>query len=235
MKGGGSQPPNQPTAGPSGCGFSWVCPVTTDTRASAERRPCSTKTPGHSQQCGQFWPGKHQVGTRLLTAHSCQRPPNATTFWWTCRDAAGGFPWASDGSPSFPPPPHLDATSTACLSPLGSIHVNSGRALGWDCQLDLHPPTLIMRIQQPTDIGWHDENTHRPRDRKTAPPYCQLRGQEPGGEMGARLPRVRVTHRHGPRSRSCATCSQASLGSPDTLQGESSQAVSTLRTQSLDL
>ena len=44
--------------------------------------------------------------------------------------------------------------------------------------------------------------------------YCQLHGQEPAGEVGARLPRVRMTHGHGPRSRSCATCSRTSLGSP---------------------
>ena len=44
--------------------------------------------------------------------------------------------------------------------------------------------------------------------------------------MGARLPGVRVTHQPALRQ---------AWAPPDTLQGESSQAMSTLRTQSLDL
>lgn len=91
---------------------------------------------------------------------------------------------------------------------------------------------LIMQIQQPAGIGWHNENTNSQRDRRTVPLTLDCVAQSLQ-EMGARLPGVRVTHRHGPPS--CEACSQTSLGSPHALQGDSSQVESIPRIQALCL
>lgn len=168
MKGGGANHP------PAHCGSLWVRvflglpPPTPELLQKGDRaaqRPRSL--PAVWAVLAREAPGGHEAPNRPFL-------PTATERHHALVDVQGCGWWISGPAMArlLPTSPHL--MLTACLSPLGSSMSTLGEHLG-GLPAGPPPPTLIMRIQQPTDIGWHDENTHSSRDRKTAPPYCQLR------------------------------------------------------------
>lgn len=67
------------------------------------------KPPTSSQRRGQFWPGEHQAGTRLLTTHSCRW---ATEHHHVLADMQGCSWWVSVAPEMASPLSHLRATWT---------------------------------------------------------------------------------------------------------------------------
>ena len=106
MNGGGSQPPNQPTADPSGCGFSWVCLVTTDTRASAER----SAQHGAPESFPAVWAVLARAAPGGHKAPNCPFLPMATECHHVLADVQGCGWWVSVAPAMAGPPSHLPAT-----------------------------------------------------------------------------------------------------------------------------